>query len=335
MVTSQSLSIQRFVARLPVAGIAIMLLASPVGLADEGGVPFWFSGQYASLSAVPPNPGWTVTLLPYYYDGSAVASRTIAGTRTFVVGLDTHVGLMIAQLSYAPETKILGGRASIGLAWGAGDNGTTVNLSASLPQFFGQRTLSDSVSGGSDLFPVATLSWNKGSNNWMTYVTGDIPRGAYNSQRLSNLGIGHGAIDGGGGYTYLNEKSGFEYTVVAGVTVNWQNPDTDYTNGVDLHLDWAVSQFLSESWEAGLVGYVYQQLSNDSYSTSGLSGDIRQRVLGGFKSRVAAVGPEVGYVFKMGKQTGYLNLRGYREFSAENRIEGYALFATISLPLGQ
>jgi hypothetical protein len=33
----------------------------------------------------------------------------------------------------------------------------------------------------------------------MTYLTGDIPVGAYDPTRLSNLGIGHAAIDGGGG----------------------------------------------------------------------------------------------------------------------------------------
>jgi hypothetical protein len=41
----------------------------------------------------------------------------------------------------------------------------------------------------------------------MTYVTGDIPVGAYDPTRLANLGIGHGAIDGGGGYTYFNPRS--------------------------------------------------------------------------------------------------------------------------------
>jgi hypothetical protein len=43
--------------------------------ADEGGVPFWFSRQHASLSAVPPQPGWTLALLPYYYRVSASASK--------------------------------------------------------------------------------------------------------------------------------------------------------------------------------------------------------------------------------------------------------------------
>jgi hypothetical protein len=80
---------------------------------------------------------------------------------------------------------------------------------------------------------------------------------------------------------------------------------------------------------------VYYQLTNDSYPTEGIIGGLRQQALGGFKSRVASVGPEVGYVFKMGKQTGYFNLRGYWEFWAQNRLEGYALFATINLPLGK
>jgi len=40
----------------------------------------------------------------------------------------------------------------------------------------------------------------------MTYITGDIPVGAYQSDRLSNVGIGHGAIDAGGGYTYFDPQ---------------------------------------------------------------------------------------------------------------------------------
>jgi hypothetical protein len=56
--------------------------------------------------------------------------------------------------------------------------------------------------------------------------------------------------------------------------------------------------------------------------------------VGVFKSRVASVGPEVGYAFKFNDQAAYFNLRGYWEFWAQNRVEGYALFATLSIPLG-
>ena len=56
--------------------------------------------------------------------------------------------------------------------------------------------------------------------------------------------------------------------------------------------------------------------------------------LGPFKSKVAAVGPEVGYAFTIDGLPVYFNLRGYWEFWAENRIQGYAAFATLVIPLG-
>jgi len=54
-----------------------------------------------------------------------------------------------------------------------------------------------------------------------------------------------------------------------------------------------------------------------------------------FKSRVAAVGPEIGYVFSIGGLPAYANLRGYWEFEARNRLEGYAVFLNVVLPLGR
>jgi hypothetical protein len=303
--------------------LASAALSSAQVCADEGGVPFWFSGQFASLAAVPPAPGWSLATLPYFYDGNAGRSETFQKGSTLSAGLTTSVPLLLFQPGYAFEKKILGGQPYLGIGWGPGHNSSSVDLTLSPPGV--SRSRRDSVTGGTDVYPFASLSWNEGNDNWMTYLTGDIPVGAYNPERLANLGIGHAAMDAGGGYTYLNNTTGRELSAVVGVTYNWENSDTDYQNGIDSHLDWALSQFLSESWEIGLVGYVYYQLAGDSGS-----GDR----VGAFKSRVASVGPEVGYVFKFNGQPAYANLRGYYEFSARNRVEGYALFATISIPLG-
>ena len=48
-----------------------------------------------------------------------------------------------------------------------------------------------------------------------------------------------------------------------GLTYNLKNPDTDYRNGVDLHIDWGAAQFLSKQFFVGAVGYFYEQLSAD------------------------------------------------------------------------
>ena len=302
---------------------AVALTSAPGARADEGGVPFWWSGSFASLAAVPPAPGWSLVANPYYYTGSADKSKTFQKGNTLVGGVKSDVALLMLQPGYAPDTKILGGQPYVGLGWGPGYTRTSVDITLMPPGITASR--SDSITGGTDLYPFASLAWTQGNDNWMAYLTGDIPVGAYQWSRLANLGIGHAAMDAGGGYTYLNDKTGLEFSAVAGVTYNWENTHTNYRNGIDSHLDWAVSQFLSANWELGVVGYVYYQLTGDSGS-----GDR----VGAFKSRVASVGPEVGYSFKFNDQPAYFNLRGYWEFWAQHRVEGFALFATLSIPLG-
>ena len=61
--------------------------------------------------------------------------------------------------------------------------------------------------GVGDLYPTGSLRWSQGVNNEMIYLTGDIPVGLYNSQQLAILGIGHGAIDGGGAQASRSARS--------------------------------------------------------------------------------------------------------------------------------
>ena len=63
-----------------------------------------------------------------------------------------------------------------------------------------------------------------GVNNFMAYVAADLPVGSYDRTSLANTGIGHYALDGGVGYTYLDPQSGHELSAVAGFTNNYTNP---------------------------------------------------------------------------------------------------------------
>jgi hypothetical protein len=322
--------------RAAASGLALLLaaaLASPDGRADEGGSSFWLPGQFASMAAVPPAPGWSLNLMPYYYSGRMEESRILPQGLVLSAGNDTQLALLNVQPGYAPDAKFLGGQGFVGLGFGIGKERVEANQVLSSGRFGGQSDASGTDSGGTDLSPYASLAWSHGVHNWMAYLTGNIPVGAYNSQRLANIGLGHGAIDAGGGYTYFNPPSGREFSAVLGFTYNFENPDTDYTSGVDSHLDWDVSQTLSSNWLVGLAGYVYYQLSADRYPTTGSIGALQSTILGDFKSRVAAIGPELGYTFDVNGGQASLNLRGYWEFWAQNRPEGYALFATLVLPI--
>jgi hypothetical protein len=96
--------------------------------------------------------------------------------------------------------------------------------------FVRSASVSDALTSVGDLYPMATLKWNQGVNNFMVYTRGDIPVGAYDANRLSNIGIGHGAIDAGAGYTYFDPTKGHELSAVAGLTYNFKNPTTDYSS---------------------------------------------------------------------------------------------------------
>jgi hypothetical protein len=314
--------------------LASVLASGPDARADEGGASFWLPGQFASMAAVPPAPGGSFSLMPYYYSGRMEASRILPQGLVLSGGNDTQLGLLNVQPGYAPEAKILGGQAFVGLGFGVGNDRTQANAATAFASLGAQANASGSDIGGTDLAPYASLAWNVGAHNWMTYLTGNIPVGAYDSQRLANIGLGHGAIDAGGAYTYFNPHSGHEFSAVLGFTYNFENPDTDYASGVDSHLDWDLSQTVTANWQVGLAGYVYYQLSADRYPTTGAGGALQSQLLGAFKSRVAAIGPELGYTFDVNGGQGSLNVRGYREFWAQNRPEGYALFATLGLPFG-
>lgn len=303
--------------------LGAMAFGASAALADEGGVSFWLPGTYGSLSAVPSQPGWSIATFNYYDSVSAGKDVDFARGGGVQAGLGSRVDFEYFYPTYVFANPVLGGQASLGMGGLIGGATTSVSGALTGP---GGRTLSgsrsDSMFGIGDLYPTGSLKWNQGVNNFMTYLTGDIPVGSYNSDRLANLGIGHAAIDVGGGYTYFDPTTGHEASLVIGATYNFINPSTSYQNGIDAHLDWGASQFLSANLQVGAVGYVYDQITGDSGS-----GDR----LGSFESRVIGIGPQVGYLFPVGGLQGYVNLKGYGEFDGHARPTGYNVWLTLSI----
>ena len=314
-------------------------LLSDAAYADEGGVSFWIPGLFGSLAATPQQPGWSLATI--YYHTSVSAGGDVALAREFDTGripanltarlnasLNATGDLGFVIPSYVFATPVLGGQAAISLlgAYGVTSTSLAGTLSGTLSTPFGSipfmrsDSFSDTTWGFGDLAPQFAVRWNAGVNNYMTYITGDIPVGAYQSTRLANLGIGHGAIDAGGGYTYFNPQTGHEFSAVLGFTYNLKDTSTQYQNGVDMHLDWGASQFLTKQVQVGLVGYAYKEIGCDSGS-----GDR----VGCFQSQVFGIGPQFGYVFPLSQGLqGYINLKGYGEFGGSARPSGWNTWLT-------
>jgi len=158
------------------------------------------------------------------------------------------------------------------------------------------------------VIPIATVRWNAGAHNYMTYITGDVPVGAYDSAPLEHR---HRARrDRRRRRLYLfSIRRPARILRRARFTYNFENQSTQYQNGVDMHFDWAASQFLTKQFQIGAVGYVYKEIGCDSGS-----GDR----VGCFQSQVVGAGPQLGFIFPVGDPSGYLNLKYYSEFAAEN-----------------
>src|SRR5216683_5388042 len=334
--------------RLGVAAIVLapaIMFFSHSALADEGGVSFWVPGFFGSLAATPQQPGWSLATI--YYHTSVSAGADVARAREFTLGrvpanVTVNANLNLSANAtgdlgfviptYVFATPVLGGQASASLvaAYGVVSTSLGGQLSGNLTgpgggsiPFMRSDSFSDTTWGFGDLIPMFALRWNAGVNNYMTYITGDIPVGAYQSNRLSNVGIGHGAIDVGGGYTYFNPVTGRELSGVLGFTFNFKNTDTQYQNGVDLHFDWGASQFLTKQVQVGLVGYAYKDIGCDSGS-----GDH----VGCFQSQVFGIGPQFGYVFPLSQGLqGYINLKAYAEFAGSDRPTGWNTWLTFAI----
>lgn len=309
--------------------------------ADEGGVSFWSPGSYASLAAEQQEPGWSLAVTNYFAATSAGAS--VARAREIQIGAfpaglsatlnasyQDKIDYVVLEPGYVFATPVLGGQASIGMSTFVGRD--SANLAGSLTgtlmtgggpvPFARSDNISSAITGVGDLSPLATLRWNRDVNNLMVYATGNIPVGAYDPQRLSNLGLGHGAVDAGGAYTYLSPDNKQEFSGTLGFTYNLANMSTQYQSGIDMHFDWGASRFLTEWLQIGLAGYVYRQISCD--------GGSGNRV-GCFESQVAGIGPQVGFYFPVGGMDGNLSLRAYKDFAVENRPGGWNAWLALSL----
>jgi len=300
--------------------LAAILLPGAV-LADEGGASVWLPGQFASFAAVPGDPGFSIETMVYTRTASAQAGTSFSRGGGLLAGLSVNEQYVYLTPSYTFATPVLEGQLTLGVTFSAGQAGASVwGILAGPGGRSWSAASSDSASGISDLYPMASLKWQQGDHNVMAYVMGSVPTGPYDPNRLAGVGLGHWAIDWGLGYTYL-APSGFELSVTAGLTYNFVNPQTGYQSGLDGHVDVGMSYSFSETLYAGAVAYIYNQLTPDTGSSR----------LGDFRSGVAGAGPQIGWSFIGANLAFDVNIRGYKEFAARNRPEGWNAYLTLSV----
>lgn len=315
--------------RTPTAGLLMLALTASLYVdaqAAEGGKSLYLLGKRGPLAGLIPKPGWYATNDVYYYTANSDELVPISGRVTQGVDVEALVNLL--QMTWVTDFDLVGGRLALGAVIPYGRVEVDAQASAATPGGLALGlSKSDGVTDFGDPALAASIGWKHRDGDlfraWSLYTSLFIPVGSYELGRIANLGANRWGLDLGSAFTMGNFKKGREFSGVLGVTLNGENPDTDYRSGTDLHLELTYKQHLPMGLSAGLVGYYYQQLTTDSGSN----------LLGDFKGRVAGLGPEIAYQFKAAGRTMSLDLRWYHEFAAQNWVEGDSFFLTLSLPL--
>jgi hypothetical protein len=168
----------------------------------------------------------------------------------------------------------------------------------------------------------AVLYWNRGSYHFALAEYIVTPTGEYDTDDLANTGLNYWTFDTDVTMTYLNQKTGQDYSINIGYNYNTENSNTDYQTGQELHIDFMLNQFLSESLAIGIHGFYLKQVTGDSGSGA---------KLGGFKAEAAGVGPAVLWSTKsLGREVTFI-AKWLHEYHVERRIEGDHIFISFAM----
>ncbi len=305
---------------------ACLLLTSNAH-AVEGGKSLYLLGKRGPLAGLIPKPGLYLTDDIYYYSAERTELLPISGSLNNNIQADALMNLL--QLTWITDNVLNNARLALGALIPYGNIKVAADAALLTPNGI-QRgiRLSDEVTDFGDPVIAASLGWKNRDGElfraWNLYSSLFIPVGSYEVGRLANTGSNRWGLDVGTGFTMANFNRGREFSGVLGFTFNDKNDDTGYNSGTESHLELSYKQHLKKGLSFGVVGYYYQQLTADSGGPA---------VLGDFKGRVAALGPEIAYQFKTATRSVGLDLRWYHEFAAQNRVEGDSVFLTLSLPL--
>jgi len=310
-------SVARYIAGVTGSGrsIAIGILVVLLGIAGagavkaaEGGTSLYLPGSAGDLLiAVPPAPGAAVSD-GFFIQSGNVSAAVLQGAVN--LGVDLELVLNIIGASYTFETPVDGLTYTVGMAVPFG----YAELSASIT-----GPLGGVVSAKADTFDIAdialtpvALNWSVGNFHFRLAEVIIAPTGAYDTDRVVNIGRNYWAFDTVGAVTYFDPLMGIEMSVAPGVMFNTRNDATDYLTGTEFHLDFTASKFIAPNFALGIRGYYYTQLSGDEGSGARL---------GSFKSESFGIGP--GFFWQPGFAGGKLSIVGkyMRDLTATNRFK--------------
>jgi hypothetical protein len=306
-----------------VFALSALLLATPCIDAAEGGSSSYLQGAAGDFAAGMLGPKGLYLRNDFiYYDASVplpALGAPVGGRLSQALWGD------LLKIAYISDFKILGG---------------TYNANAAIPYLVGSEAVSyrdgaaprvpygDNANGlGDILFTPFALGWNFGRHHINANLSFYAPTGEYEDARVINPGRNYWSADPNINYTWMHPDRGHEFTTTIGYLHNWENGDSRYTTGDEVHIDWLLAQHLSAKFALGVTGYYYQQVTDDS-------GEIPQGFTAkDFDAGGAGVGVAAMYSPTIAGKNVSVVGKWITDTTDDNRLSGDVFFLGFSLKL--
>jgi hypothetical protein len=300
-----------------IISVSLLSISAVSVQAAEGGYSNYIPGTYGDFAAaVEPPSKFTIRNDIYYYQ--ADGGRSV---RSGLLEADADLEFLMDFLTilHKPDVEIFGAHYAYGVFIPIVHVDIDTGISVGGLRVGRQD---DNFGLGDVTLIPGVLYWNRGNLHFALAEYIVTPTGKYDTDDLANTGLNYWTFDTDVTATYLNEKTGQDYSVNVGYNYNTENTDTDYQTGQELHIDYMINQFLSESWAIGIHGFYLKQVTGDS-------GDGAR--LGSFKGEAAGVGPAVLWSTKsLGREVTFI-AKWLHEYHAERRIEGDHIIVSFAM----
>lgn len=310
---------------------ACMITAAPGGgaFASEGGGSSFTPGAQGDFAMCYMPPGLYFRNNVIYTEGTLSDYPSWPGMSPAPVSskLKSKVWFDLLQVVYSSKLEILGGRyfASVNIPFVLDQKLTTSTTIPADPTFPALKDGSHTSGFGDVQLVPFGLLWDMGNFHLLAAQNLVLETGRYEEDKANNTGRNYFSYDEILGLTWLDEQAGREISFMAGLMINTRNDKTEYKTGNEFHVDFTFAQYLSKQFGVGIVGYVYNQVTDDKAPSLdainafdefyGLPGPD------GYRSDGAAVGPALILTPNIGGKDVNIIAKWLHE-SCDNRLEG-------------
>lgn len=298
-------------------GVALSLAASTGQvLATEGGVSSWPLGIEIYGMGILPPPGTYGQV--FVGDYLADTLRDNAGDKA--ASIDLRVTTVVPRFIWVTEQQVLGGNLGLHALLPLTDMRLNIKN--------GPRDHKRGI-GDAHLGPV--LGFHH-SDKFHSAVGVDfvLPTASeYDRHDLINLGTNYYTVQAVYALTYM-DPNGLNADMRLMYDYNFENRDTHYQSGRELHADYTLGWGLGNGWVVGVGGHAYQQVSDDQCSAAHCAAAAAVDAADGNRGRSFSIGPAVQYA----SQDGWLfSAKWQDESGVRNRADGQAYWLKFTLPL--